>query len=268
MHLPTATFLALLSLAACRAPQVSVNEIADTAAADAGAAARGQEPDAVEETVKSGSDKKSAAKTPAEKAAELKKKRKELRDKQRKLAHTRVEQQVAAIDRRVKAMTVEAELAKSARKLEAAQEALALFLGEQKPRELEEHRIKVDRSMHRADHSKDELEELTAMYEADEFAKATKELVLKRGRRSLEMAERDLAISKRELDEFENHTLPRRERELRDKVAEAELERKKAELEAEKAAIAQDLALLKEKEAISDLQEEIAELQKELEGKS
>jgi F0F1-type ATP synthase membrane subunit b/b' len=64
-------------------------------------------------------------------------------------------------------------------------------------------------------------------------------------------------------------TLPERERELRQKVTDAELERKKAEDEAEKCKLELDQAQKKEAFRIGDLQEEIAELQQALaEGKS
>ena len=206
-------------------------------------------------------DKKAdaSAKEEAKKA-----KQKELRAKEREVEAATVEQQVAALDRTVRQWTVDDALAKAAAELARANLDLETFLAQIKPRELEEKRIGLDQSTHRAEHSKDELGELTAMYEADEFARTTKELVLKRGRRELEMAERYLAVAKKEVAHFESVAMPQRERELRQKVTSAELERKKAEVEAQKVTLEFAQALKKEQLRRSDLQEEIADLQKAL----
>jgi hypothetical protein len=217
-------------------------------------------------------DAQDPAKSPSkdkEKAEQQKAKQKELRSKQRELDAATVEHQVAAIDRRARQRGVAAALAKTADELEQAKQALATFVADVKPRELEEKKIGLDQSTYQAEHAKDELGELEAMYQGDEFAKTTKELVVKRGRRSLEMAERSLAVARKENAHFERVALPERERELRQKVTDAELERKKAEDEAEKCKLELDQAQKKEAFRIGDLQEEIAELQQALaEGKS
>jgi hypothetical protein len=214
---------------------------------------------------------KAAAASAAEQAAAQKQKldarrkqQKDLRQKQRELAHAKVEQQVEALDRRHRTMSVDAALERTGVDLEAARAELNAFLQDEKPRELEARRISLDGTVYRAEHSKDELAELTAMYEADEFARTTKELVLKRGRRDLELSDRRLAVERREFAHFEQFELPKRERELRHKVADAELARRKAELDVEKARFELDLADQKRTERLADLDEEIRELQEEL----
>jgi hypothetical protein len=102
------------------------------------------------------------------------------------------------------------------------------------------------------------------MYKADEFAKATKELVLKRGRRQMEQAERRLALAKREDSVWSTHTLPERERDLRQKVEDAEVEVQKQKFEAQKAEIEFAMADRKAADRLADLQEDIAEIQKKL----
>lgn len=194
------------------------------------------------------------------KAEARKQKQKELRNKQRELAATKVEQEIAAMDRTVRQLGVDAALAKTADDLTRARQDLESFLKEIKPRELAEKKLGLDQSTYRAEHSKDELGELTAMYDADEFARQTKELVLKRGRRDLEVAERNLALVQKESAFFETVTLPQREQELRRKVADAELERRKAEIDAEKSKREAELALTKARDRLADLQEEIDEL--------
>lgn len=193
-----------------------------------------------------------------------KQKQKELRTKQRELEYAKVEGRVADIDRHARAMVVEASLQRTANELDKAKSDLEVFLKELRPREIEEKKISLDQGIYRAEHSKDELNELVAMYEADEFARTTKELVLKRGRRDLEMAERSLGIAKRESAHLEAYVLPQRERELRQKVTDAELERHKAEMEAEKARIEAEIGVKKQADRVADLEEDVRDLQETL----
>lgn len=202
-----------------------------------------------------------AAEEQKQKAEAKKGKQKELRNKQRELEYARIEQRTAELDRSVRQMTVAAGLQRTEAELAAARRNLEHFLAAVRLRELEEKKIQLDYSTYAAEHSKDELGELQAMYQADEFAKTTKELVLKRGLREVELTERRLAVASKEHAEYEKHTLPERERELRQKVTDTELERKKAEIEAEKAGIELQIAERKGKERLADLAEEIADLQ-------
>lgn len=238
--------------ASCSAPMAAAASPAtvDAAAAEPAAPKQGDAP--------AGAD---AAK---QKAEQQKAKRKELRDKQRELAHAAVEKQVQELERTGRMLSLEAALQRAGVELEAAQKELAVFLDDVKPRELEERRISLDGTTYYAEHQKDELGELTAMYEADEFARTTKELVLKRGRREMELADRRLSIARREFTHLEQIELPRRERELRHKVEDAELGKRKAELDLEKARLELDLAARKAAERTADLTEAIAELEREL----
>lgn len=249
-RLPIASSLLLCFVAACGAvPAAPVAEAGPTAAPKSAAAED-----------RAGEDKEKDK----DKAAARKQKQKELRNKERELEAAKVEQQVAEIERTVRLRGIELAQGKTATEQAKAKADLEVFLGSVKPRELEEKRIGLDQSQHRLEHSKDELGELVAMYEADEFAKTTKELVLKRGRREVEMAERYLAVAQKELLHFENVVLPQRERELRDKVVEAEHEHKKAESEAQKARLEIALATKKESQRLADLLEDIEELRAEL----
>lgn len=209
-------------------------------------------------------DKEPAKDKAKEKAEQKKQKQKELRGKQRELLAAQSEQKVGELDRQVRQMSVQAALQKTASDLEHAKKELELWLQDVKPRELDEKKLHLDQGIYRAEHSKDEYGELSAMYEADEFARTTKELVLKRGRRELESAERSLELTRREHAWFETWAQPARERELRQKIAEAELEAKKAEIEAQKARLEIELQVKKAEERLSDLAEEIRELQETL----
>jgi len=187
---------------------------------------------------------------------------KKLRDKRRELRDAGIEAKIAGLDRALQSKSVVAAVAEAEAELEQAKRALKAFLEDVKPRELEEHRISLDQAIYSAEHSKEELAELTAMYEEDEFARSTKELVLKRGRRSAEMAERRLAVERSEMAHFEQHVLPERERKLRREVTSAELALEKAKVEVQKHELQAGLDLQKEQDKRQDLEAELAALSK------
>src|SRR5262249_6931461 len=103
-----------------------------------------------------------------------------------------------------------------------------------------------------------------SMYKEDEFAKKTKELVLRRGRWQTEMSDRSLKVARQEQDLLEQHTLPDRERELRRKVDDAEKEVSKAELEQRKAVLEMDVQKRQAEDKVNDLGQDIKELEQKL----
>lgn len=191
----------------------------------------------------------------------------DLRQKQRELDYARVEVRTGEIDQRVRLMGAEMAVVRARQDLELARRDLELFRTAQRPKELEERRIGLDRQAASAEEAKDELGQLEAMYQEEEFAKATKELVLKRSRTRLALAERDLAVGRRELELLEQHTLPDKERELQRKVEDAEQAAAKAALELDKARMETDLAARKLRDRMADLERDIAELQRKLAAK-
>lgn len=206
------------------------------------------------------------AKEKAEKRAEeLADKQKQLQQKQREIEYAKVEERTAGIEQQMRAMSLAAGMAKAKVELDKANTALELFRSVEKPKELEERLISHQYAVNNADQAKDELAELEAMYQAEEFAKATKELVIKRGRQRLELAQRSLAVSKTECDLLKEHTLPDKEQELVRKVADAEREVQKAELEGRKADLELELAARKARDHVQDLERDVAELQAKIE---
>jgi hypothetical protein len=200
-----------------------------------------------------------------EKKAEEKAARdKELRTKKRELEYARIGLETAAIERQVRTLTVENLLQSARIDLEKAKRELELFLKSTKPHELEEHQIQMDSQTYRAEEAKDEQAELESMYKDDEFAKKTKELVLRRGRRQVELADRSLAVARKEFEVLEQHTLPERERELRRKVETAELDLKKADLEQRKAALELDVQKRQAEDKLKDLEQDVKELEQKI----
>jgi len=161
-------------------------------------------------------------------------------------------------------MTVESAVRHAQVELDKQKRELEQFQQKQKPREMEEHRIQLDMQTQRADEAKDELAELESMYKEDEFARSTKELVIKRGRKQLEMANRSLAVGQQEFEQFEKHTLTERERELTQKVEDAERDLEKARLEHQKAQMEVDVQQRQADDKVKDLQRDIAELEQKI----
>ena len=133
-----------------------------------------------------------------------------------------------------------------------AQRDLDLFMNHERPKKLAEARLGLDRSEHRRELAKDELDELISMYEAEEFAELTKELVLKRGRKSLEFAERQLELTRKSMALLEGEELPKQQRDLELALQKAEHALRDAELDHERGAIKTDMALTKARNALED----------------
>ncbi len=189
---------------------------------------------------------------------------KDLRAKERELGYLDADQLGSAIDREMRVQGAEHAVTAAQVELDKARHELELFLTHEKPTEIEERRISFASQTHYSEEAKDELAELEAMYQADEFAKTTKELVLKRGRRKVELAERNLAIAARNLEVLEKQTLPRKEEELKRKVADAERALQRATRDREKTMLELELTQRKTLDKRSDLVEEVAELKAKL----
>lgn len=188
----------------------------------------------------------------------------DLRAKERELGYLEADQRGSAIEREMRVQGAEHAVMAAQVELDKARYELEHFMGHVKPTEIEERRISFASQTHYSEEAKDELAELESMYQADEFAKTTKELVLKRGRRKVELAERNLAIAARNLDVLEKQTLPRKEEDLKRKVADAERAMQRAMRDREKTVLELELAQRKTDDKRSDLVEEIGELKAKL----
>ncbi len=112
-------------------------------------------------------------------------------------------------------------LTKAARLAKAAADALANFQAYEAPTALETAKISLKSAQDSATHAEDEFKELVAMYKADEFAEMTKELVLKRGRSRMVLANRRLAVQESRLANLKNFIHVAKLRDLRGKARDA-----------------------------------------------
>ena len=183
----------------------------------------------------------------------------------RELDLARIELKIAELSNRIKLTASRSGLTKAEQALADARQALDHFQAHTKPVTLEQADIKLQRSANRADHARDEYEELKAMYEAEEFAEMTKELVLKRGRRNLELSERDLAVERRSFDMVDKYDLPKTQTELERKLEGAQEDLATAQLELEKEDLSALVSLTKARHKLADLELDLQEAQAELE---
>lgn len=181
---------------------------------------------------------------PAKKAAE----------RERKLTYARIELKIAELSTANDLREADASLARARRNLDEARDDLEHFKSVEMPISLDDKKIDLDRVTFRADESKEELAELENMYKKEEYAELTKELVIKRGRRQLELAQRDLKVEERKYDSLQKQELQKKQRGLEDAVRKAEEELASAEVKVQKQRLENEVAMLKAKNKIEDLE--------------
>lgn len=139
-----------------------------------------------------------------------------------------------------------------------AHEALDLFRKVTKPLELKKLELSYDRSKNNVEEEKAKLEELLSMYRKEDFASATKELVLARGRKGLEFANRSLEHDQIEAAMARDTELPRKDGDLDLAVRKAENALREAKAEQAKLSDENELKLRKAERAVDDAEKDLA----------
>jgi hypothetical protein len=239
-------FLSLLLPVLAAAPFASC---AATGAEPAGAPAAAQEGAADGKGEAKGDAKQDAAKK--EEAAK--------RKKQRDFEYAQLALEAATMDseneRRATSNAIEA----AERELKAAKNEQEHFKKKVVPLELDERALAVDRAKQNVLEAREELTELEAMYAQEDFAKATKELVMTRGRSRLAMSERDLGLAERRATMVKEFDHKKREREFADRVKKAENALEDAQARAAKVDVDKRLAVLKAEHALEDAKRELGD---------
>lgn len=177
-----------------------------------------------------------------------------------------LEDDLAAAEARHRIAVMGAQIARdsAAHRVEMAQvelrlavEGLQLFQREREL-DLEDGRQDLERDEFSLEQAEAELRELREMYEEEEFAKTTKELVLRRGEMRVEMQKNSLRLA-RERHELLERSLGRDEVEKRQAVEEARRGVAEAEAEQRKTDLEQDLE-------VREVQREVEKLRAEVEG--
>ncbi len=140
-----------------------------------------------------------------------------------------------------------------------ARRALSHFEERDAPQKVGEAEIGLSRAESRLMESRDELNELEAMYSEEQFAERTKELVLERGRRNLALAETAFALSQRELETLRDFTHVAKRAELTRALENAEREIESATAALEIAKAKADLSLLRKERAVTKAEKKLSD---------
>jgi hypothetical protein len=187
------------------------------------------------------------------KEEKIKKKERELEDARLQLTIAKMEAQAA--ERKAKDEIEEAEY-----NLGKAKEALDTFQKVTRNLELSKAALGFDRARQRAEESKAELEELMSMYKKEEFAALTKELVLARGQKNLEFANRALEQQRTEQAATRDVELPRKEKDLQLALHKAENKLREEKAEQQKLSHENELKMRKAERAVDDADKAVAKM--------
>jgi hypothetical protein len=202
-------------------------------------------------------DSTTVAEAPPAKSAEAKKaaaKERKAAKKEHDLANARTELEIAELETAAKARKAGEELDEAKRDLDEARKSLEHFKTHDTPTQLADGRLDLDRAAERKVEAEQELHEMEATYQKDQFAKDTKELVLTRHRKQLEFATRSLELQQKSFDDLEREKLPRSQREMEKKLRDAEQKVRAAELEAKTTDLENKVKLAKAHFSVDDLQ--------------
>jgi hypothetical protein len=162
-------------------------------------------------------------------------------------------QECQAAERKQKDEITEAEY-----KLAKSKEALDVFQKTTKPLELDKLKLSWDRSVQNVEESKQELEELMAMYKKEDLATLTKELVLNRGKKRLDFANRNLEHDKVEAATTREVELPRKEHDLDLEVKKAENNLREERASRDKLADQNELKMKKAEREVDEAEKNLA----------
>lgn len=201
-----------------------------------------------------GGDDKAAAKDDVSKA-------------QRELENARLELKIAQSETETSARKAQDEVDSAEVEAKLAADALDHFLKDERELELSKLQLGLDQAAWRLEAERQELAELEAMYKKDDVATLTKELVLQRGKKGVEFAERNLAHEQREAAGKRDFDLPRKVREL--EVAKREKENALREARADQARSKDeiDLKLRKARAEVEDAEKALKKAEAKASGK-
>jgi hypothetical protein len=171
---------------------------------------------------------------------------------EREVENNRLELKIAQAEAEASARKSQDEVDEKEHALQEATSALDQFMKNERELELSKVKLGLDRATWRLEAEKQELAELEAMYQKDDVATLTKELVLQRGRKGVEFAERDLGHEQREASATREFELPKKQRALEQEKREKENALREAKAEKQKSADEIELKLRKARAELED----------------
>src|SRR5262249_46558323 len=142
--------------------------------------------------------------------------------------------------------------------LKTARAELDHFTRVERDSALRKEQLDVDKAEWSMEEKRQELHELETMYQQEEVATLTKELVLQRGKMALQHAERDLALEREDLADLRDWGQPHKQEDLAQKVEKAVRAVDDAKAKQSRTGLESRLKVLKAEQAIDELQAEIA----------
>lgn len=170
---------------------------------------------------------------------------------------------VAAAERRVRAAEMSAALSaidaeskvhSAEISLKMAEASLAHLDGYTIPTKLAQQDLGIDRSTGRLEESEAELAQILSMYADEEFAEASKELVIQRAQRGVEFSKRSLEMARAERADLEAFELAKDRQEAIEKVRDAGLSLDQARLRKDETMFGSESKLLEAAEGLRKAQ--------------
>lgn len=156
----------------------------------------------------------------------------------------------AELSRMVAMMEAEDKVTDAKLGVEKAQYELQKLQDYEVARRLASADIALDRSAGRMADSKAELDQIIQMYEGEEFATSSKELVIERSKRNYALAQRGFELEQAERTRLEEIEIPRDIAEAARKLQSAELRLKVAERRLQMEGLSQETRLMEAREAL------------------
>ncbi|MGE4619899.1 MAG: hypothetical protein AAEJ04_08860 [Planctomycetota bacterium] len=208
-----------------------------------------------------GTDDDSADAESDSKIAEM---REKVEAQERKLEETETKMEIAEMERDLAAEARDHQREAQQRALAEAKHDLEMFHEFGRAEMVHNAERGLAFSMSSLSDAQAELEQLTILYEGSELEDGTDELVLERGRRSLERAEEGLAQQRRDHRQALEISIPKQERELERSVGEAERTAGRGERESRIAEMRAELEHAEMERDLDEIREELEELQHDL----
>lgn len=173
------------------------------------------------------------------------------RDGERGLSAARDKLTLARMQAEIAGKKAEDARSRKERELELARAEIAQFDELDAPNRIAKAHLDLTRRQDALSEQQEELAQLEMMYEKEDLADKTREIVLQRGKRRVERAKEELAIAARETQALETRTIPRERAKLQLEADAKSRELQSMKLESEAALLEKATAV---KSAEADLQ--------------
>jgi hypothetical protein len=146
-----------------------------------------------------------------------------------------------------------------------AREKLGVYQNRSAPLQVDRATLRLERSRDNVGENEEELTQLHMMYDQEDFADKTKEIVLGRAQRRLDRSKVDLQHTERDLDVLRTHTVPMETASLDITVTDKAQALEKAREELSTTRLNQVISVMEAEFKIVSLEEDLAETRRKIE---